>query len=92
MTPPTYPLFTGFEPCATTDPELFFPDKGLPGGIHTSKLRTMCESHCLMRAACLDWAVWNVDEGFWGGKTPKERRVIRRALGISKITSRHLAA
>lgn len=88
-TPPPYPKFTGYEPCATTDPEAFFPEKGqtVP-----KIVRTMCLDHCSMREQCLEWALWWTDDGFWGGTDPRERRHIRRERGIVRLPSRHQAA
>ena len=93
MTPPEYPAFTGFEPCATTDPEAFFPEKGKAGVIVPAVLRRMCEDYCFMLDDCREWAVWHADEGFWGGTTPLQRRAIRKERGIRRVNeSRQQAA
>lgn len=89
MTPPPYPKFTGDEPCRSVDPEAFFPEKGY--GV-SPVLRRMCMSHCEMQPQCLEWALWNTDEGFFGGADPRERRQMRRERGIVRPPSRHLVA
>jgi len=66
--------------CASTDPELFFtPDRGGYGDI--SALRKIC-SPCFAKAECLDYAVRNSVLGYWGNTTEKQRRIIRKKLGI----------
>ena len=91
-TPPQPPNFTGFEPCATTDPELFFPENG-PGGISTKRLRAICDGCRLsIYAECREWAVWNERWGFWGGMTATEREAERSARGIRLDQSRLGAA
>lgn len=43
---------------------------------HIDRLRTICHS-CPVEALCLEMALENKErEGFWGGKTSAERRVI----------------
>lgn len=92
MTGPAYPKFTGFEPCATIDPDLYFPVKGEPGGVSKKRLKSICETHCDMLVDCREYAIHYIDEGFWGGLSPEERRVIRRERGITRDPSRHTAA
>lgn len=63
--------------CATTDPDLWFPDKGE----HSTTAKALCRS-CVHVTDCLLWALhWHVD-GIWGATTPKERRQLRPQMGI----------
>ena len=80
---PDYPDFmiNGTPPCATTDPEIFFPERGAGGigeyGIVTAK--RLCRS-CDYQSACLTWAIEHDETGIWGGTTEKERRPLKRKL------------
>lgn len=90
MTSPPYPKYTGSEPCATTDPEIFFPARGQKGGIHPDKVKAICLRGCLVetRIACAEWAIHNEADGVWGGLSAPERRAIRRRRGIVIEASR----
>lgn len=59
--------------CAQTDPEAFYPEKGSS----PRDAKKVCLT-CPVRAMCLEWAL-DTDEkwGVWGGKSERERRVIR---------------
>lgn len=60
--------------CAQTDPELFFPEKGV--GINVA-LR-IC-GQCEVRRQCLEESLANDETyGIWGGTTEHERRMMRR--------------
>jgi WhiB family redox-sensing transcriptional regulator len=66
--------------CIGEDPELFFP-VGTTGAAlaQTAKAIEICGG-CLVRAACLEWALETCqDAGVWGGLGEEERREIRRA-------------
>jgi len=82
-----YPVFKdqGVPPCATTDPEIFFPEKGARGSSTyiVNAARRMCAG-CPYKQPCLEWAVEHDEMGIWGGTTAKERRVHRRALKSRK--------
>lgn len=59
--------------CAQTDPALFFPEKGSP----VAEAVKICQK-CEVRVECLDFAIATKQRfGVWGGKTERERRVIR---------------
>ena len=59
--------------CATTDPEAFFPEDGRA----TQTAKTIC-GMCTVTETCLKYAVDNeFIEGFWGGKTERQRRMMR---------------
>lgn len=56
--------------CASTDPEVFFPEKG--GS--TREAKKVCAG-CPVREQCLQWAI-ATGQGFgvWGGMSERERR------------------
>lgn len=82
-----YPNFTehGFPVCATTDPDIFFPEKGVKGqSIYIiNAARKICGA-CPYKKPCLAWAVEKNEIGIWGGTTQKERRIHRRNLKVTK--------
>jgi WhiB family redox-sensing transcriptional regulator len=82
-----YPVFKdlGTPACATTDPEIFFPEKGAKGQSQyiIGTARRMCAA-CPYKEPCLEWAVVHDEMGIWGGTTQKERRVHRRKLKSNK--------
>ena len=68
------PAFVRDAVCGQTDPELFFPEKGMS----SRDAKTLCLS-CEVRAECLAWAL-NTDQrfGVWGGLSERERTRLRR--------------
>ncbi len=82
-----YPVFEdqGIPVCATTDPEIFFPEKGAKGQslYIVNAARRICNT-CPYKEPCLEWAVVHDEMGIWGGTTQKERRVHRRKLKVTK--------
>lgn len=67
--------------CASTDPELFFPE---PGQNVTTAAKTVCAA-CDVRGLCLDYALATGEgSGIWGGKSPKQRRKILAASAASR--------
>jgi WhiB family redox-sensing transcriptional regulator len=54
--------------------ELFFEEKSKN---LVTKAKMVCAS-CVVRAACLEYAMENRDYGVWGGLTSNERRKIAR--------------
>lgn len=65
-----------FAECATTDPEIFMPEKG--GRDAAREAKKIC-ANCAAKLFCLDYAIaTNQQEGIWGGKSLKERRAIQR--------------
>lgn len=97
MADPSLPQFTGFEPCATTDPDLFYPDKGMRGGISSKRVTALCQG-CLPATftACREWGIHRERHGIWGGMTATDRKAERTRLGIrlddDNDESRHPAA
>ena len=61
--------------CLGLDPDVFFPERGAS----TREAKEVCRG-CVVRAACLDFAVANGERfGIWGGLSERERRKVRRA-------------
>jgi WhiB family redox-sensing transcriptional regulator len=64
-------------PCAQTDPDLFYPEKG--GSPRLAK--EVCAG-CDVRAECLQYALVHGERfGVWGGLTEGERRRLREPAG-----------
>jgi WhiB family transcriptional regulator, redox-sensing transcriptional regulator len=60
--------------CAQTDPEAFFPEKGIP----TQPAKRICLG-CEVRPECLDYALdTGQRHGVWGGLSERERRRLDR--------------
>lgn len=56
--------------CAETDPEAFFPEKGMPA----DEPKRVCRN-CKVRAECLEYALEHgIRFGVWGGLSERERR------------------
>ncbi len=67
---------------AGTDPELFFPvsESGPAAARQIAAAKAIC-ARCPVAEQCLDWALLAGESaGIWGGTTPDERRLLRRAL------------
>lgn len=79
----SYPNYTGREPCRSTDPDAFYPDKHQP--TLYAQLKRICDP-CEMLVQCREYAIECEDLGYWGGLAPGERRRIRHERGI-KISS-----
>lgn len=79
--PPPYPRTSGFEPCATTDPELFFPERNNDFIQTTKEAKILCRS-CPVRLPCLEYALGTDVEGIWGATDERERRIMQRGGGI----------
>lgn len=72
--------------CASSDPELFFPD-GLTGRSEKiAQAKEICAT-CPIAVQCLQHAILNDEEGIWGGTTPAERRHLKksRTLNVGKL-------
>lgn len=79
-----YPAFTGWEPCATTDPELFFTDPMRETNEIRESIRFIC-STCPLLVECREWGVKHEEYGWWGGLSGEERRMVRRRRGLSVL-------
>jgi WhiB family redox-sensing transcriptional regulator len=70
--------------CGQADPDAWFPEQGRTAAI----ARRICAA-CPVRANCLDYALSGADTwggittGIWGGTTPRERAVLRRARKVA---------
>lgn len=66
--------------CRDEDPDLFFVADGQPSAAKDAqelRAKAVCR-RCLVRAACLSWAVANGEAtGVWGGLTADERETLR---------------
>lgn len=71
------PGFDGTQECAKHDGDLFFPDNAQEMKERLPLLRSIC-AQCRFTNECLMYALDNPMDGFWGGKTPGERKKIRR--------------
>jgi WhiB family transcriptional regulator, redox-sensing transcriptional regulator len=61
--------------CMGVDPDLFFPERGAS----TREAKEVCRG-CPVCEDCLEYAIVVAEKhGVWGGKSERERRVIRRA-------------
>lgn len=43
--------------------------------------RDICDE-CIVKEPCLEYALENESDGFWGGMTPRQRLVNRRSLAV----------
>jgi WhiB family redox-sensing transcriptional regulator len=84
-----FPIFISDEipVCATTDPEAFFPEKGLGGERSIKIAKSLCKT-CAYTVKCLQWAIDNNETGIWGGTTEKERRSMARMRNKNKQTEK----
>lgn len=74
-----FPTFSGYEPCATTDPELFYPEKSQ--WQQSEQAKNLCLT-CDMVDACFMWGLHHEEYGVWGGTTSVERRALRKQWNI----------
>jgi len=75
--PPPYPPTTGYEPCAITDPELFFPERNNNFIKITEIAKGLCRT-CPVQLPCRSYALGTDVEGIWGATDEKERKVIQK--------------
>jgi WhiB family redox-sensing transcriptional regulator len=69
--------------CAQTDPEAYFPEKGMS----TAAAKSVCEG-CPVRAECLEYAVARNERfGVWGGRSERERRPLVQARRAADAAS-----
>jgi hypothetical protein len=62
--------------CVGTE-DMFFPESMHSWEKRTPMLRMICNS-CSHKVECLNYALENIiEEGFWGGMTPEERKKIQ---------------
>ncbi|MGH3423593.1 MAG: WhiB family transcriptional regulator [Nocardioidaceae bacterium] len=79
-----YSDWTELAACRGTNPELFHPEGSAgPALLQIDAAKAVC-AQCPVKAECLDWAVRAGEAyGVWGGTTPEERRLLRRALTLA---------
>jgi WhiB family redox-sensing transcriptional regulator len=65
--------------CRYVDRDLHFPKANTPGGrAQMDRAKRVCGG-CLVREVCLEWALdTGQNDGVWGGKSPRQRREMRR--------------
>lgn len=71
------PFFDGTQPCAQTDPELFFPETAGEANKSKGIIRKICRS-CDFRNDCLEYSLNTDVQGAWGGFLESERREMKR--------------
>lgn len=79
MTAP-YPPRNGSEPCASGQPNRFFPEKS-SNGRALDRVKAEC-TPCHIKDECLAYALTHRVDGIWAGKTVEERDAIRKREGI----------
>jgi len=74
--------------CQGEDPELFFPVTAAgPALAQVLAAKAVC-FRCVVRAACMSYAITTGQAGIWGGTTEEERHVIRRSSGLEAMARR----
>lgn len=64
--------------CRGLNPTLFFPERGEP----LTNAKQVCDT-CEVTTECLGYAMRHmIKEGVWGGKSERERRLLRRMLRL----------
>jgi WhiB family redox-sensing transcriptional regulator len=71
------PYFDGTQPCAQTDPELFFPENAGEANRTKRVVKQIC-GHCEFQADCLEYGLTHDVFGIWGGMLDSERRMMKR--------------
>lgn len=66
--------------CHGLDQKIFFPGKGKPA----TRAREIC-GRCPVKNECLDYAIQSPNnfQGIWGGRTVREREIIKRTRAIN---------
>ena len=85
-TPPSYPQFTGGEPCAEVGFELYYEEKAHP--TERELMAAMCE-RCPLYRECAEWSIARERWGYWAGMTQTERERIRTERGIAVDEPQH---
>lgn len=79
-----YPNLDGTQPCATTDPELWFPLGSSRTYPAFQQVRELCHS-CDFVKECLAYALTHHVQGIWGGMAHRERQDLVRQYNIKQI-------
>jgi WhiB family redox-sensing transcriptional regulator len=77
----TAPGFDGTQPCAQTDPELFFPEKTASPSEVRAALNVCNE--CTFKTPCLEYALKSSVIGIWGGTTDMQRKSLKRKRRVA---------
>lgn len=74
------------------DKELFFPIGNTgPALRQIENAKAICNHHCPVRDACLNWALnAGEDAGVWGGMSEDERRALKRR--VKRVEAKRAAA
>jgi len=76
------PFFDGTQPCAQTDPEIFFPESAGDALRVKPIIKKIC-GECDFQTACLKYALDTNPLGIWGGTLESERRHMRKYRRVS---------
>jgi len=76
------PYFDGTQPCAQTDPELFFPETAGEANRSKKFIRMICSS-CSFKVECLEYSLTTDVHGAWGGYLETERKEMKRYRKLS---------
>jgi len=71
--------------CKTVPVDVFFPTKGASKE-KVQQAKAIC-NECAVKQNCRDWSLQFSERalmGIWGGMTGKDRRAVRKKLGLSK--------
>ena len=79
---PSYPAFTGGEPCAEIGVDLYYLPEDTPHSKMEARVCGEACKRCPLLDACFEWALHRERWGYWAGTTAHERAVMRRRLGI----------
>ena len=79
MTEPSYPQFTGREPCAEIGFEPYYQDE--TRSRERELMKAACD-RCPLLVECAEWAIHRERWGYWAGLTMTDRERIRRQRGI----------
>jgi WhiB family redox-sensing transcriptional regulator len=73
--------FTSEANCIGIDVEMFFTEEGSGTFKEENLLKRICGA-CTVKSECLDYALQNSVQGWWGGTSEIQRKRLRRQLNI----------
>jgi WhiB family redox-sensing transcriptional regulator len=85
-----YPEFDGTQPCASIDPELFFPEENANAIMTARKVAQDICGSCEQIEKCLEYALHNDVTGIWAGTYDTDRKEIRKKRGIKNVNYMYL--
>ncbi len=71
--------------CLGIPDNIFFPDPG--ENALAAQAQQICHT-CPIVDACREWAIYNHEQGIWGGTTDRDRETIRRDRQAEPLRSR----